>query len=67
MLMRAWGLESAKQALEYPCDRYLPDADDAWFRGIEIAAPISRVTRARAIFMHTAVSYVVRPAPRVCS
>jgi hypothetical protein len=123
MSLRAWGVEPAELALEYPCDRLLPDADDAWYRGVDVAAPVplvyrwlcqlriapysydlidnfarrspqqlvpgmdrlatgqrvmhvfelvdferdrhftARVTRARAVFMHTAVSYVVRPAP----
>lgn len=123
MSMRAWGVEATERALEYPCDRHLPDADEAWYRGVDVAAPVAlvyrwlcqlriapysydlldnfarrspqelvpgidelatgqrvmhvfelaeferdrhftaRVTRARAVFMHTAVSYVVLAAP----
>jgi hypothetical protein len=123
MSVRAWGIQPAEQALDYPCDRLLPDADDAWYRGVDVDAPVAlvyrwlcqlriapysydlvdnfarrspqelvpgmerlatgqrvmhvfelaeferdrhftaRVARARAIFMHTAVSYVVRAGP----
>jgi hypothetical protein len=123
MSLRAWGIEPAEQALDYPCDRHIADPDDAWYRGVDVAAPVSLVyrwlcqlrispysydlldnfarrspqelvpgldelqvgqrvmhvfelaeferdrhltacvRRARAVFMHTAVSYVVRPAP----
>jgi hypothetical protein len=34
-----WGSTSAERALSYPCDKYLPDADEAYFRAVDVNAP----------------------------
>jgi len=41
-LARHWGTTSAERERPFPCDRWLEDADDAVFRGIDVdaAAPI---------------------------
>lgn len=40
-----WGATSAERAMSFPCDRYLPDADHAVFRAVEVHAPASRLFR----------------------
>jgi hypothetical protein len=40
-----WGATPAEQAMSFPCDRYLPDADYAVFRAVEVHAPASRLFR----------------------
>lgn len=45
MSMRAWGITPQEQQLEYACDRFLEDADDAWYRGVDVDAPVSLVYR----------------------
>ncbi|HTE52477.1 MAG TPA: hypothetical protein VK698_16610 [Kofleriaceae bacterium] len=40
-----WGSTEAERARPYPCDRWLPDADDACFRAIDVAAPPAVVFR----------------------
>src|SRR5215210_5959216 len=34
-----WGSTPAERALPYPCDKYLPDADEAYFRAVDVGAP----------------------------
>lgn len=34
-----WGSTPAERSLPYPCDKYLPDADEAYFRGVDVSAP----------------------------
>jgi hypothetical protein len=34
-----WGATSAERARRQPCDRFLPEADDALYRAVDIAAP----------------------------
>lgn len=45
MSMRAWGITPAEQQLDYPCDRHVERASDAWYRGTDVAAPPSLVFR----------------------
>lgn len=40
-----WGAMPAEQAMSFPCDRYLPDADQAYFRAVEVHAPASMLFR----------------------
>ncbi|MGO9605288.1 MAG: hypothetical protein ACLQAT_18175 [Candidatus Binataceae bacterium] len=35
-----WGTTAEERAMPFPCDRYLPDADDAYFRAVDIDAGI---------------------------
>jgi hypothetical protein len=35
---RTWGSTSAERAMAFPCDAYLPDADVAWYRAVDVAA-----------------------------
>jgi hypothetical protein len=42
---RTWGSTAAERTLPYPCDPHLPDADDSWFRAIDVAAPPAVVFR----------------------
>jgi hypothetical protein len=42
---RAWGISDAEQDLEYPCDRYVVGADEEWYRGIDVRAPVPVVFR----------------------
>lgn len=34
-----WGSTPAERSLSYPCDKYLPDADEAYFRAVDVNAP----------------------------
>lgn len=34
-----WGSTDAERRLPYPCDKYLPGADDAYFRALDVSAP----------------------------
>src|SRR5215471_6329248 len=36
---RWWGSTETERRAAYPCDRLMPDADRALFRGIDVAAP----------------------------
>lgn len=40
-----WGSTAAERALEFPCDRHLPDADQALYRAVDVAAPAAIVFR----------------------
>src|SRR5213595_787306 len=40
-----WGATPAEQAMSFPCDRYLLDADHVYFRAIEVHASASRLFR----------------------
>ncbi len=44
-LPTTWGATPAEQAMSFPCDRYLKDADHVYFRAIEVHAPASRLFR----------------------
>ena len=37
--MRAWRTTAADEALDWPCDRALPEATHTYFRGIDVDAP----------------------------
>ncbi len=37
-IVRDWGSTPTERAMPFPCDRHLPDADDALFRAIDIDA-----------------------------
>jgi hypothetical protein len=43
--IRTWGSTPTERAAEYPCDRYLADADDVVFRAVDVAAPASVLFR----------------------
>lgn len=43
--MRAWGVTLAERDLDFPCDRYVECADEAWYRGTEVSAPVPVVYR----------------------
>jgi hypothetical protein len=34
-----WGSTPDERSLPYPCDKYLPDADEAYFRAVDVDAP----------------------------
>jgi len=34
-----WGSTAFERAMPFPCDRYLPDAEDTYFRAIDVEAP----------------------------
>jgi hypothetical protein len=40
-----WGTTSDERALAFPCDRMLPDADAAYYRGVTVDAPPATVFR----------------------
>lgn len=40
-----WGTTTAERDLPFPCDRLLPDADEAYFRAVDVNAPPSRLFR----------------------
>ena len=40
-----WGTTAAERARSYPCDRWLPGADDALFRAVDVDAPAAVVFR----------------------
>jgi hypothetical protein len=40
-----WGSTPAERSLSYPCDKYLPDADEAYFRAVDVNAPPSILFR----------------------
>jgi hypothetical protein len=44
-ISRTWGTTAADRALVYPCDRHLDRVDDAFYRGISIAAPPAIIFR----------------------
>jgi hypothetical protein len=41
----SWGAKADERRLAFPCDRYLPDADAAYFRAVDVAAPAAVVFR----------------------
>lgn len=43
--MRAWGVTPAERSLEFPCDRCVDRPDEAWYRGIDVLAPVALVYR----------------------
>ncbi len=42
---QSWGCTEAERAAAYPCDALVPDADEALFRGVDVAAPAARTFR----------------------
>ncbi len=40
-----WGSTAVERALAFPCDRYLPDAHDNYFRAVTVEAPAQIVFR----------------------
>lgn len=44
-IARTWGSTPAERALAFPCDRHLPEADAAWFRAVDVEAPVATVFR----------------------
>ncbi len=42
---RAWGTNTDERVRHFPCDRHLRDVDDAYYRGIDVAAPPATVFR----------------------
>lgn len=38
-------MADSERALELPCDRHLPGADDAWHRAVDVEAPAAAVFR----------------------
>jgi hypothetical protein len=38
-LGETWGSTPAERAMSFPCDAHLPDADVAWYRAVDVAAP----------------------------
>jgi hypothetical protein len=43
--VRAWGTTRRERARPFPCDRWLPDADDALYRAVDVDAPPAVVFR----------------------
>jgi len=35
---RTWGTDEAERRIAYPCDRFLPEQGDAWYRGVTVRA-----------------------------
>ena len=44
-LSHRWGTTSDERKLAFPCDRFIPNPDDALFRGVTINAPAEIVFR----------------------
>src|SRR3989442_6907518 len=44
-LVATWGSTATERALSFPCDRYLPEPDDALFRAVGIDAPATVLFR----------------------
>ena len=42
---RIWGVSEWERALEFPCDAYLGEPDDVYFRGVDIQASEASVFR----------------------
>jgi hypothetical protein len=40
-----WGTTPAERALPFPCDSYLADADQAYFRAVDVHAPAATLFR----------------------
>ncbi|MFL5803229.1 MAG: hypothetical protein ACJ8CR_16010 [Roseiflexaceae bacterium] len=40
-----WGTTPTERALPFPCDGYLPDADQAYFRAVDVHAPAATLFR----------------------
>src|SRR5256885_15092151 len=40
-----WGVRAEETEQALPCDRYLTDADDAYWRAIDVRAPVADVYR----------------------
>ena len=39
MIARTWGSTAAERELTLPCDRYLPNAEDTFWRALDVRAP----------------------------
>ena len=44
-LAHTWGTTADERSLVFACDRHLPGAEDAYFRGVDVAAPAEIVFR----------------------
>jgi hypothetical protein len=42
---RDWGSTAAEREMEFPCDRHLPEHDDALYRAVDVDAPAPTVFR----------------------
>jgi hypothetical protein len=40
-----WGTTAQERSLPFPCDAHLPDAEDAYFRAVDVAAPAGVIFR----------------------
>ncbi len=66
---KSWGATTAERRLDFPCDRHLPDADDAYFRAVSVAAPATVMFRwlcqlKLAPYSYDWVDNFGRPSPR---
>ena len=44
-LAHTWGSTPGERSEAFPCDAYLPDADDAYFRAVDVSAPAPTLFR----------------------
>jgi hypothetical protein len=44
-ISKTWGTDPSERKIAYPCDLAVPDAQDAYFRGISVDAPADIVFR----------------------
>jgi hypothetical protein len=44
-IARVWGATAVEQAMPYPCDEYLPDAEQSYFRAVDVWAPAPMLFR----------------------
>jgi len=42
---QAWGSTAADRDLPFPCDRHLPEFDDALYRAVDVDAPVATLFR----------------------
>lgn len=43
--MSAWGIQPQERLISFPCDKYLPDFEAAYFRGVTVNSPADIVFR----------------------
>lgn len=44
-IVYTWGTSADERAQPFPCDQYLPDAEEAYFRGVDVRAPVEVLFR----------------------